>query len=111
MQLLRCVFPYVYDASSQSMGFHRWHWGLSTCLFNNHANQEHSLCRVQHQYSTRSVSAGRYEVPRINNYHGDRTIEKRLLYVLNTMPVDIRQETNKLKFKNKFRNYLLDIIV
>ncbi|KAL4710586.1 hypothetical protein ACJJTC_003222 [Scirpophaga incertulas] len=78
---------------------------------NNHANQEHSLCRVQHQYSTRSVFAGRYEVPRISNYYGDRTIKKRLPYVLNTMPVDIRQETHKLKFKNKLRNYLLDNIV
>lgn len=54
------------------------------------------------------MTAGKYDVPRVSNYYGDRTLKKRVPYLLNTLPADIRQEDNKVKFARKLKKYLLD---
>ncbi|KAI5637432.1 reverse transcriptase (RNA-dependent DNA polymerase) domain-containing protein [Phthorimaea operculella] len=66
-------------------------------LLNNHSRRE-NLKLVAHEHCTKSVSVGKYEVPRVNNYFGDRMLDKRIPYLLNTLPTDIRQETNKNRY-------------
>ncbi|KAI5631696.1 reverse transcriptase (RNA-dependent DNA polymerase) domain-containing protein [Phthorimaea operculella] len=75
-------------------------------LLNNHSRKE-NLTLVAHDHCTKSVSVGKYEVPRVNNYFGDRMLDKRIPYLLNTLPTDIRQETNKNRFASKLKRYLL----
>lgn len=77
---------------------------------NNHGSQVHNPIPIEHKHGTRSVSAGKYEVPRVNNYFGDRTLAKRLPYFLNTLPEDIRHEPNKHKFKKALKKHLLQTI-
>ncbi|XP_049871042.1 uncharacterized protein LOC126370262 [Pectinophora gossypiella] len=76
---------------------------------NHHGNQEHDqLSLASHSYGTRSVCAGKFEVPRVNNYYGDRTLKKRLPYLLNSLPENIRLEPNKSKYKKLLKQHLLD---
>lgn len=44
---------------------------------NNHGSGEHNV-QLIHNYETRSISTGKYEVPRVTNYFGDGTLKKRL---------------------------------
>ncbi|XP_061712347.1 uncharacterized protein LOC133521414 [Cydia pomonella] len=76
-------------------------------LVRQHGNQESNLYQMSHNHGTRSIAAGKYAALRVSNYYGDRLIEKRLPYLLNTLPVTIRQEKNKNKFKRPlFQHYL-----
>ncbi|XP_047024633.1 uncharacterized protein LOC124633450 [Helicoverpa zea] len=79
-------------------------------LVNHHCIQEHNLTYVKNNHNTRSMAAGRFNVPRVTNYFGDRTLKKRIPYLLNSLPADIRSETNIKKFKRKLKLYYLDII-
>lgn len=63
---------------------------------------------LAHNHTTRSISAGKYEVPRVVNYYGDRTIEKRIPYLLNSLPADIRNESAKHKFAKSLKEFLLN---
>lgn len=78
---------------------------------NQHGRKEHDLSIVTNNHSTRSVAAGKFNVPRVNNYFGDRTLKKRIPYVLNSLPADIRQENNKRIFKSKLKKYLFKILI
>ena len=53
------------------------------------------------------MSAGRYQVPRVNNYYGDRTLKKRIPYLLNRLPANITNESNKIRFKFLLKKWLL----
>ncbi|XP_050554492.1 uncharacterized protein LOC126911441 [Spodoptera frugiperda] len=61
-------------------------------LVNHHGTQEHTLTYVNNTLNTRSMAAGRFNVPRVTNYYGDRTLNKRIPYLLNNLPADIRSE-------------------
>lgn len=74
---------------------------------NNHSNQETNLRHVIHNYGTRTISMGKYSVPKVKNYYGDRTLRKRLPCLLNSLPEDIRSEPYKTKFKNRLYKYLM----
>ncbi|CAK1586673.1 unnamed protein product [Parnassius mnemosyne] len=74
---------------------------------NNYNCRERTLILVKHGQGTRSKSAGKFVVPKVNNYYGDRTLKKRLPYFLNTLPEDIRREPVKNIFKNKLKQHLL----
>ncbi|KAL0879948.1 hypothetical protein ABMA27_002462 [Loxostege sticticalis] len=56
---------------------------------------------------TRLMSAGKFEVPKVNNYFGDRTLKKRLPYLLNSSPEDIHREQEKNVFKRKLKKYFI----
>lgn len=74
---------------------------------NNHGRREcHSL--VVHRHNTRSISAGKYFVPKVSNYFGDRTLNKRIPFILNSLPQNIRLENNLKKFSSLLKSYLLD---
>ncbi|XP_045505188.1 uncharacterized protein LOC123701725 [Colias croceus] len=73
---------------------------------NNHSSIS-SLILLNTNHTTRSVTSGKYEVPRVNNYFGDRTLDKRLPYFLNSLPEYIRTEANIHKFKSLLRKHLL----
>lgn len=77
-------------------------------LVNNHGINQHVLLNTSHNHGTRFVSSGKYDVPRVNNYFGDRTLRKRLPYLLNTLPEAIRLEPNKSKFKKTLKTFLLE---
>nr|XP_049702185.1 uncharacterized protein LOC126055726 [Helicoverpa armigera] len=77
---------------------------------NQHGRKEHDLSIVSNTYNTRSMPAGKYNVPRVHNYFGDRTLKKRVPYVLNSLPADIRQENNRKLFKVKLKKYFHKII-
>lgn len=50
--------------------------------------------------SIKYITNSKFDVPRISNYYGDRTLRKRLPFILNSLPVDIRNETNKINLKS-----------
>lgn len=77
---------------------------------NNHSNLEHGLVLVNHSHSTRTVTSGKYEVPRVTNYYGDRTLSKRLPYLFNNLPDNIRMVHDKNKFKKLLKKYLLETL-
>ncbi|XP_047025545.1 uncharacterized protein LOC124642082 [Helicoverpa zea] len=79
---------------------------------NSHGNRERNslLTNVSNSYNTRTMSSGKYVVPRVNNVYGDRTLEKRVPYVLNSLPDDIRNENRKNKFKIKLKKHLLSTL-
>ncbi|XP_061728879.1 uncharacterized protein LOC133533837 [Cydia pomonella] len=79
-------------------------------VFNNHGSREHTQLHRNDVCGTRSVSAGKFVVPRVSNYYGDRCLHKRLPYIFNSLPSDIRQEDNKVKFGKKLRSYLVNCI-
>uniref|UniRef100_A0A2H1VTY7 SFRICE_017917 n=1 Tax=Spodoptera frugiperda TaxID=7108 RepID=A0A2H1VTY7_SPOFR len=68
-------------------------------LVNHHGTQEHTLTNVNNTLNTRSMAAGRFNVPRVTNYYGDRTLNKRIPYLLNNLPADIRSEAKLNRFK------------
>ncbi|KAL0882702.1 hypothetical protein ABMA27_001125 [Loxostege sticticalis] len=74
---------------------------------NNHDSQENSPTLVNHSHCTRSMSAGKFEVPKVNNFFGDRTLKKRLPYLLNSLPEDIRREQDKNVFKRNLKKYFI----
>jgi hypothetical protein len=63
---------------------------------------------IHHAHNTKSMATGKLFVPRINNYYGDRTLKKRIPYLLNSLPEAIRCERNKNKFKRLLRKHYLD---
>ncbi|KAF9801174.1 hypothetical protein SFRURICE_006173 [Spodoptera frugiperda] len=69
-------------------------------LVNHHGTQEHTLTNVNNTLNTRSMAAGRFNVPRVTNYYGDRTLNKRIPYLLNNLPADIRSEAKLNRFKH-----------
>ncbi|XP_060805091.1 uncharacterized protein LOC132902787 [Amyelois transitella] len=75
---------------------------------NNHGKRDLSLALIRHGRGTRSVTTGKYKVPRVNNYFGDRTLKKRLPYLLNSLPENIRLEPRLCRFKNMLKKYLLE---
>lgn len=79
---------------------------------NNHSNREHGsfLIKTDNVYNTRSMTSGKYDVPRVTNYYGDRTLQKRIPYLLNSLPEVIRTEPKFNKFKKKLRTFFLDNI-
>lgn len=78
---------------------------------NNHGNREHNpLVNVSNTYCTRAMTSGKFVVPRVTNVYGDRTLKKRIPYILNSLPATIRDECNKNKFKCKLKKYLLDTL-
>lgn len=76
---------------------------------NNHGIQEHNLVLYNNNCNTRSMTSSRFIVPRVNNYYGDRTLKKRLPYLLNTLPEDIRSEGDKRVFKRKLWKHYINI--
>ncbi|XP_049886501.1 uncharacterized protein LOC126380976 [Pectinophora gossypiella] len=78
-------------------------------ILNNHSNPDHREL-VEHGQCTRTMSTGRYVVPRVNNYFGDRTLRKRIPYLYNMLPVDIRQECNINKFRKSLFKHLMQKI-
>ena len=50
-----------------------------------------------------------FNIPKVINYFGDRTLKKRLPYLLNSLPAEIRQISEKVSFKNKLNKYYLNI--
>lgn len=77
---------------------------------NNHSSQECHL-PVMHSYNTRSISAGKYAVPKVTNYYGDRTLSKRIPYILNSVPQDVRLETNVNKFGSLLKKHFLESLL
>ncbi|KAF9811808.1 hypothetical protein SFRURICE_021165 [Spodoptera frugiperda] len=71
---------------------------------NQHGRKEHDLSIVTNNHSTRFRFLYFY-------YFGDRTLKKRIPYVLNSLPADIRQENNKRIFKSKLKKYLFKILI
>uniref|UniRef100_A0A2H1WAH2 SFRICE_029495 n=1 Tax=Spodoptera frugiperda TaxID=7108 RepID=A0A2H1WAH2_SPOFR len=69
-------------------------------VLNHHGTQEHTLTYVNNTLNTRSMAAGRFNVPRVTNYYGDRTLNKRIPYLLNNLPADIRSEAKLNRFKH-----------
>ncbi|KAF9799504.1 hypothetical protein SFRURICE_018691 [Spodoptera frugiperda] len=61
------------------------------------------ICKVQcspficNKNNTRSMSSGKYEVPRVNNVYGDRSLKKRIPYLLNHLPNEIREEKSEAR--------------
>lgn len=79
---------------------------------NNHSKQEHNspLTIVCNKNNTRSMTSGKYEVPRVNNVYGDRSLKKRIPYLLNHLPNEIREEKSKNRFKFKLKKYLFSTL-
>ncbi|XP_061728263.1 uncharacterized protein LOC133533314 [Cydia pomonella] len=77
---------------------------------NNHSNKVHISTRLEHKHNTRSVAVQKYEIPRVTNYYGDRTLRKRLPYFLNSLPENIRLEPNKIKFKKALKLHLMETL-
>ncbi|KAG7301489.1 hypothetical protein JYU34_014455 [Plutella xylostella] len=73
----------------------------------NYKTCNNYLHPITHKHGTRSISEGKFEVPKVNNYYGDRTLKKRIPYLLNSLPQDIRQEPMLSKFKTKLKKYFL----
>lgn len=76
---------------------------------NNYDNLKY-LHLVRHKHNTRTMTAGKYEVPRVSNYYGDRTLKKRIPYIINTLPADIVHEPKKARFKYRLKKYLMDAL-
>lgn len=78
-------------------------------VLNNHGGREHTQLKLHRNDAcdTRSMSAGKFVVPRVFNYYGDRCLQKRLPYILNSLPTDIRQEAVKAKIGRKLYSYLI----
>lgn len=55
---------------------------------------------VNHAHITKAGTSGKLPVPRINNYHGDRTLREIIPYLFNSLPETITCENNKIKFKS-----------
>lgn len=77
-------------------------------LLNSHGGQGRDLQLKNHNYSTRAQYKGKYEVPRVVNYYGDRSLKKRLPYLLNTLPEDLRKEPSKVKFGRYLKRFFLE---
>ncbi|KAF9795227.1 hypothetical protein SFRURICE_004599, partial [Spodoptera frugiperda] len=79
---------------------------------NNHGKHEHNslLTIVCNKNNTRSMTSGKYEVPRVNNVYGDRSLKKRIPYLLNHLPNEIREEKSKNRFKFKLKKYLFSTL-
>lgn len=76
---------------------------------NNHGSTEH-ITQHQHGIGTRMVTQGKYEIPRVNNFYGGRTLTKQLPKLLNDLPTEIRDETNKARFSRLLKKHLLSKI-
>ncbi|KAF9815263.1 hypothetical protein SFRURICE_001519, partial [Spodoptera frugiperda] len=61
----------------------------------------HTLTYVNNTLNTRSMAAGRFNVPRVTNYYGGRTLNKRIPYLLNNLPADKRSEAKLNRFKHQ----------
>ncbi|XP_037874514.1 uncharacterized protein LOC119630122 isoform X1 [Bombyx mori] len=79
-------------------------------LVNNHSKQDRLTNLVQHKTGTRSMSKGKFEIPMVQNYYGDRTLKKRVPYLLNSLPEDIRREPILAKFKSLLKKHLLNTL-
>ena len=91
---------------------------------NNHSNRELDLKLVDNEHGTRSMSAGKFKIPKVHNYYGDRTLKKRIPYILyipyipykripyiyNSLPEDIRREPVLSRFKFKLKKYFLSTV-
>lgn len=77
-------------------------------LVKNHSKQDRFTNLVQHKTGTRSMSKGKFVIPMVQNYYGDRTLKKRVPYLLNSLPEDIRREPKLARFKSLLKKHLLD---
>ena len=76
---------------------------------NNYGCREH-LTPVHHGHSTRAISEGKYVVPRINNYYGDRCLKKRIPYLANQLPSEVAEAQYKRYSIKLFKKHLLSNI-
>ncbi|CAH2088033.1 unnamed protein product [Euphydryas editha] len=82
-------------------------------VINNHySSGDHNplLTKVINTHNTRAMTSGKYVVPRVNNYYEDRTLKKRLPYLLNSLPQDINHNDKKTLLKIRLKKHLLNLL-